>query len=109
MRILIRTSKWAVWARRFGALALPLAVIPVLMHRGRLISSENFVVIEAVAIGFAVLAVFAACVAIVRLWFTGDQGWGRAAVAMTRSASSTVAASGFSTNTCAPPSMDRIA
>ena len=82
MRILIRTSKWAVWARRFGALALPLAVIPVLMHRGRLISSENFVVIEAVAVGFAALAVFAACVAIVRLWFTGDQGWGRAAVAM---------------------------
>jgi hypothetical protein len=82
MRILIRTSKWAVWARRFGALALPLAFIPVLLHRGRLISSENFVVIEAVAMGFAVLAVAAACVAIVRLWFTGDQGWGRAAVAV---------------------------
>jgi hypothetical protein len=82
MRILIRTSKWAVWARRFGALALPLALIPVLLHRGRLISSENFVVIEAVALGCAVLAIAAASIAIVRLWFTGDQGWGRAAVAL---------------------------
>jgi hypothetical protein len=35
MRILIRTSKWAIWARRFGSLALPLAAIPVLMHRER--------------------------------------------------------------------------
>ena len=42
MRILIRTSKWAVWARRFGALALPLALIPVLLHRGRLITQREF-------------------------------------------------------------------
>ncbi len=38
-----------------GALALPLAVIPVLLHRGRLISSENFVIVEAAAIGLAAL------------------------------------------------------
>ena len=82
MRILIRTSKWAVWARRLGALALPLALIPVLLHRGRLISSENFVIVEAAAIGMAALAVAAACIAIVRLWFTGDQGWSRAAIAL---------------------------
>ena len=81
MRILIRTSKWAVWARRFGALALPLAFIPVLLHRARMITSENFIVIEAVALGLAALAVVAAIVAVVRLWFTGDQGWGRAAAA----------------------------
>ncbi len=81
MRILIRTSKWAVWARRFGALALPLAIIPVLLHRGRLITSENFVIVEAVAMGLAAIAVIAACIAFVRLWFTGDQGWARAAVA----------------------------
>lgn len=82
MRILIRTSKWAVWARRFGALALPVALIPVLLHRGRLISSENFVVIEAVAMALAAMAVACALVAIVRLWFTGDQGWGRAGIAL---------------------------
>ncbi len=81
MRILVRTSKWAVWARRFGALALPLAVIPVLMHRGRLITSDNFIAVETVAIGIAVAAIVMALVAFVRLWFTGDQGWGRASVA----------------------------
>jgi len=81
MRILIRTSKWAVWARRFGALALPLAIIPVLLHRGNVISSENFFTIELAAMAFAAFAVAAALVAFVRLWFTGDQGWSRAAIA----------------------------
>src|SRR3569832_375109 len=76
MRILVRTSKWAVWARRFGALALPLAAIPVLLHRGHLITSDNFLAVEAVAMAVAVAAVAMAIVAFVRLWFTGDQGWG---------------------------------
>lgn len=81
MRILVRTSKWAVWARRFGALALPLAVIPVVLHRAHLISSDNFVVVEMVAMGVAAAAVLMALVAFARLWVTGDQGWGRATVA----------------------------
>jgi hypothetical protein len=81
MRILVRTSKWAVWARRFGALALPLAAIPVLLHRGHLITSDNFLAVEAVAMAVAAAAVAMALVAFARLWFTGDQGWGRASVA----------------------------
>jgi hypothetical protein len=81
MRILVRTSKWAVWARRFGALALPLAAIPVLLHRAHLITSENFLAIEAAAMAFAAAAVIMALVAFARLWFSGDQGWSRAAVA----------------------------
>ncbi|MEO6395797.1 MAG: hypothetical protein ABIO40_07790, partial [Devosia sp.] len=75
----MRTSKWAIWARRFGALALPLAVLPILLHRGRMIPSETFETIEAVALGIAAIAFVAGTVAIVRLWFTGDQGWGKAA------------------------------
>lgn len=82
MRILIRTSKWAIWARRMGALALPLAFIPVLLHHQRLITSENFIVIEAIALGLAVLAVVMGFLAFVRLWFTGDQGWGRATLGL---------------------------
>ncbi|MEQ1768784.1 MAG: DUF1499 domain-containing protein [Devosia sp.] len=78
MRILVRTSKWAVWSRRIGALALPLAIIPVFLHRSHYIPSETFVVIEAVALALAAMAAFAGLVAIVRLWFTGDRGWGRA-------------------------------
>ena len=74
MRILIRTSKWAIWARRFGSLALPLTIIPVLLHREQLITSADFVVVEAVA----ALAVFLALGAFGRLWMTGDQGWSKA-------------------------------
>ena len=48
MRILIRTSKWAIWARRFGSFAVPLTVIPVFMHREQMIASSDFVIIEAI-------------------------------------------------------------
>jgi len=82
MRILVRTSKWAVWARRFGALALPLAAIPVLLHRLHIITSENFIDVEVVALGVAALALLCAIIAFVRLWFTGDQGWGKASLAL---------------------------
>lgn len=78
MRILIRTSKWAIWARRFGSFAVPLAVIPILLHRERVISSSDFHVVELVAMGVAALALFLALGAFVRLWITGDQGWSRA-------------------------------
>jgi hypothetical protein len=81
MRILVRTSKWAVWARRFGALALPLAFIPVLLHRGHFITSDNFVVIEMAAMALAAVAVAMAIIAFARLWVTGDRGWARAGVA----------------------------
>lgn len=78
MRILIRTSKWAIWARRFGSLALPLAVIPVFMHRERFMSSADFTTVEIVAVAVAGLAFLLAIGAFVRLWITGDQGWGKA-------------------------------
>lgn len=81
MRILIRTSKWAIWARRVGALALPLGVIALLLHRGHIVTSENFMVIEAIALVLAALAVVMAIVAFIRLWFTGDQGWWKATIA----------------------------
>jgi hypothetical protein len=77
MRILIRTSKWAIWARRFGSLALPLTIIPILLHREQLISSADFAVIEAVAAAVAALAVFLALGAFGRLWLTGDRGWSK--------------------------------
>jgi len=78
MRILIRTSKWAIWARRFGSLALPLAIIPVFLHRERLITSVDFSIIEMIAMAIAALAMFLAIGAFVRLWITGDQGWSKA-------------------------------
>ena len=82
MRILIRTSKWAIWARRLGSFALPLAIIPVFLHRERIISSDDFHIIELVAAGFALLALVLALGAFARLWVTGDQGWSRATIGM---------------------------
>ncbi len=78
MRILIRTSKWAIWARRLGSFALPLAVIPIFMHRARMIGSDVFEVVELVAAFFAVLGLVTAFGAFGRLWVTGDRGWGKA-------------------------------
>lgn len=78
MRIKIRTSKWAIWARRLGSLAVPLVVIPVLMHRERLMDAGAFQFVALLAAAIAALAVFAALVALVRLWYSGDQGWSRA-------------------------------
>ncbi len=78
MRILIRTSKWAILARRLGGLAVPLVVLPVLMHRERLMDSPSFHIVALVAFAVAALALLVSLIAIVRLWYTGDQGWGRA-------------------------------
>jgi len=78
MRILIRTSKWAIWARRFGSLALPLTIVPVLLHREQLIASTDFAIVESVAAGVAALALILALGAYIRLWITGDQGWSKA-------------------------------
>lgn len=82
MRILIRTSKWAIWARRLGSFALPLVIIPIFLHRERIISSDDFHLIELVAAGFALAALFLGLGAYVRLWITGDQGWSRASMGL---------------------------
>ena len=78
MRILIRTSRWAIWGRRLGSLAVPLVIIPVLLHRLQLIRSDIFLNTTILAAIVAALAVLASLVALARLWQTGDQGWSRA-------------------------------
>ena len=78
MRILIRTSRWAIWARRLGTLALPLVVIPVLLHRERFITGDLFLVAAVLAGLVALFALLISLIALARLWHTGDQGWGKA-------------------------------
>ena len=78
MRILIRTSRWAIWARRLGTLALPLVVIPVLLHRQRFITGDLFLVAVLMAGLVAAIAFVVSLVALARLWHTGDHGWGKA-------------------------------
>ncbi|MDV3251825.1 DUF1499 domain-containing protein [Devosia sp. BK] len=78
MRILIRTSKTAIWARRLGSLAIPLVVLPVAMHHLGLIDSPSFLIVMMAALAVSALAVLVAVLALIRLWFSGDQGWMKA-------------------------------
>ncbi|HEY8595577.1 MAG TPA: DUF1499 domain-containing protein [Devosiaceae bacterium] len=78
MRIVIRTSRWAKWAQRFGVLAFPIAIGAVFAHRALLLTSEHFLFVETGAMALGALAVLFGLVAMVRLWFTGDRGWRRA-------------------------------
>ncbi len=78
MRIPIRTSRWAIWARYLASLALPLEVIPILMHRQRMITSETFTLLFAIGLSLALLAILVGLIALVRLWQTGFRGWGYA-------------------------------
>jgi hypothetical protein len=78
MRILIRTSMWANWAQRLGSLALPLTIVPVLLHREQFVTSDQFAATEVVALAVAAAAIVAAVGGLARIWITGDRGWGRA-------------------------------
>ncbi|KKB76652.1 hypothetical protein VW35_17995 [Devosia soli] len=78
MRILIRTSKTAIWARRLGSLAVPLVVLPVGMHHLKLIDSPSFFIVALGAMALAAIAILVSLLALVRLWYSGDQGWGSA-------------------------------
>ena len=52
-------------------------MIPVLLHRENTIPSTSFLVAEIGAGLVAALAVCVALLALIRLWYSGDQGWGR--------------------------------
>jgi hypothetical protein len=75
MRIAIRTSRWAIWARRIASLALPIEIISVFMHRQRMIPSDTFTLLFGLGLILAVLAIIVSVVAFVRLWRTGFRGW----------------------------------
>lgn len=78
MRILIRTSKTAIWARRIGRIAIPLVILPVGMHHLGLIDSPSFFTVAMLALATSALAAIVGFLALIRLWFSGDQGWGKA-------------------------------
>lgn len=78
MRIIIKTSKWAIWARRLGGFALPLLIIPVIMHREAMLETDDFEALLVLGTAIAALALLFGLIAIVTLWFSGDRGWGRA-------------------------------
>lgn len=82
MRIIIRTSKRAVWARRIASLSVPLLVIPTLLFRFGHIEAQTFYAALGVAFVTAVASVIIAVIALVHLWKSGDLGWGRSISAL---------------------------
>jgi hypothetical protein len=74
MRMIIRTSRLAIWARRFASLAVPLILMPVLLHRARLIATQTFEVVEIAALVSAGVAFLLSLLSFVRIWNTGDRG-----------------------------------
>lgn len=77
MRIPIRTSRWAIWARRVASIALPIEVIPVFMHRERMIASDAFTILFGIGLALAALAIIVSLIAFGRLWQSGFKGWSR--------------------------------
>lgn len=82
MRIFIRTSKWAIWARRIASLAVPLLVIPIVLFRFGQIEAPTFHAALAVAMLAALTSLLLAMLALIHLWHSGDLGWGRAISAL---------------------------
>lgn len=78
MRIFIKTSAWAIWAGRFGRLVIPLYVVSVGAHHIELIDSDIFVFMFGLATLVGLAALGLGTIAFVRLWYTGDHGWGTA-------------------------------
>ena len=82
MRIFIRTSKWAIWARRLASLSVPLLILPVVFYRLGQIDNVMFLASLAVGFGVVALTLALAVVAIVHLWNSGYLGWPMAVFAL---------------------------
>lgn len=80
MRVLIRTSKLAIWARRLASFAAALIVISTGLHMFGQIGSDVFEISLVIGTGFALGAFVAGLIAWARLWFSGDKGWGPASI-----------------------------
>jgi hypothetical protein len=78
MRILVRTSKAAIWARRLATFSLATLVVSIALHMMGQLATDIFETILAIATAIAALGVFLALCAYVKLWISGDRGWGPA-------------------------------
>ncbi|SDG38851.1 DUF1499 domain-containing protein [Pelagibacterium luteolum] len=75
MRILVRTSKLAIWSRRLALFAAALIFISGALHVFAQIASIAFETTLIIGSLIATLALVFAIAAYVRLWITGDKGW----------------------------------
>lgn len=82
MRVLVRTSTLAIWSRRLGSFALAVIGLSFLLHLFDQLDTETFVLSLMIGTGIAALGFLLALAAYVRLWFTGDKGWGLASTGL---------------------------
>lgn len=82
MRIPIRTSRLAVWARRLGAFAVPLLVLGGVLHLLEIVDSATFEIVLVLVTMLGALTVLLALTAYVRIWYSGDLGWGKASMGL---------------------------
>lgn len=82
MRLLIRTSRWAIWARRLATFAVPILALSVWLHRKGVIPSETFLLFLTAVSLLACAALIVALIATARIWQTGDRGWNHVLIAM---------------------------
>lgn len=80
MRIIVHTSKLAIWARRFALFAAALILISAALHFFGQIASDVFEISLVIGSICAAVAFLAGIAAYIRLWFTGDRGWGPATI-----------------------------
>ncbi|WP_417580213.1 DUF1499 domain-containing protein [Pelagibacterium sp.] len=78
MRILVRTSKLAIWARRLALFAGALIVISMGLHFFGQITPDVFGISLIIGTVCAALALLTGITAYIGLWFSGDRGWGPA-------------------------------
>lgn len=80
MRILIRTSRLAIWSRRLAIFGFAVLVLAVTLHLLGQIATNVFEISLIIGTTVSALAVSLAVAAYARLWFTGDRGWKLASI-----------------------------
>lgn len=80
MRIVVRTSKLALWARRLALFAAAMLVVSAGLRFIGQIAVPVFEISLIIATVTAALAFVTAIAAYIRLWFSGDKGWSPATV-----------------------------
>ncbi|WP_127144677.1 DUF1499 domain-containing protein [Pelagibacterium montanilacus] len=82
MRIPIRTSRLAKWSRRLASFAFPVLVLATILHLLGGIDTDAYEICLIITSALALAAVLLAIAAYIRLWYTGDRGWGAASVGL---------------------------
>ena len=80
MRILVRTSKLAIWARRLALFSAAVIIISTGLHFFEQIDANVYEISLVIGSACAAAAFLTGIAAYIRLWFTGDRGWGPASV-----------------------------